>query len=486
MKNKINFLWNTALSMLDIGSSLIYNLLGRNLDATDIELIEKIFTHMSTVKSIETEYDDDENNNNILNLIEFEQMKSRRLLSLIERLNKGKDILLITNNGYNLLQISVLNMLSCSFNLIECELDLNEIPFVSLFNARLNIIRSLLEYGCDPNRGIGFLNDKKFKHSENINNNSNNDYNSDYDDISDTETVVNKIHNDSNHHHNHHHYQQQSKLAITPIDTPLLLFVCLYNCHNLLDYSSIASSNNNNNTENEQNSLNNSSSSSIATSISTDYDKLNKRRHTIQALHISSSKMHSMAYKKQGSSSINIKSTIGDKSDSDNWPSRSIDKYSSSSSSIDDQDLNNDELSLHDNEDAESISSSCSSYSSGCYQDLKITNNSNLITSPNKTFDSNRNYASSEMSDYSEDEEDDDDADDDNSFNNECNKTDHENKPNIYNYDFEVDDQNYFDKYDIDIDSKCCKLFTNDFETIAGSTMTHQQFGVSYFLIKNL
>jgi hypothetical protein len=447
MKNKINFLWNTALSMLDIGSSLIYNLLGRNLDATDIELIEKIFTHMSTVKSIETEDDDDnddnDNNNNILNLIEFEKMKSRRLLSLIERLNKGKDILLITNNGYNLLQISVLNMLSCTFNLIECELDLNEIPFVSLFNARLNIIRSLLEYGCDPNRGIGFLNDKKFKHSENINNNSNNNYYSDYDDISDTETVVNKIHNDSNHHHHqhhHHHYQQQSKLAITPIDTPLLLFVCLYNCHNLLDYSSISSSsNNNNNTENEQNSLNNSSSSSIATSISTDYDKLNKRRHTIQALHISS-KMYSMAYKKQGSSSINIKSTIGDKSDSDNWPSRSIDKYSSSSSSIDDRDLDNDELSLHDDEDVGSISSSCSSYSSGCYRDLKITNNtSNLITSPNKTFDSNRNYASSEMSDYLEEEDDDDD-----SFNDECNKTDHENKPNIYNYDFEVDDQKLF------------------------------------------
>jgi hypothetical protein len=41
--------------------------------------------------------------------------------------------------------------------------------------------------------------------------------------------------------------------------------------------------------------------------------------------------------------------------------------------------------------------------------------------------------------------------------------------------------KNYFDKYDIDIDSKCCKLFNNDFETIAGSTMTHQQFGVSYF-----
>ena len=131
--------------------------------------------------------------------------------------------------------------------------------------------------------------------------------------------------------------------------------------------------------------------------------------------------MYSMAYKKQGSSSINIKSTIGDKSDSDNWPSRSIDKYSSSSSSIDDRDLDNDELSLHDDEDVGSISSSCSSYSSGCYRDLKITNNtSNLITSPNKTFDSNRNYASSEMSDYLE-EEDDDDDDDDNSFNDECN-----------------------------------------------------------------
>ena len=74
MKNKINFLWNLSLSVIDIGSSLIYNLLGRNLDATDIELIEKIFTHMSTVKSIDaTDTDDDDDNNdgetNIFHLI---------------------------------------------------------------------------------------------------------------------------------------------------------------------------------------------------------------------------------------------------------------------------------------------------------------------------------------------------------------------------------------------------------------------------------
>ena len=43
----MNFLWHTALSVIDLGSSLIYNLLGRDLNDDDIKLIEALFRYMS-------------------------------------------------------------------------------------------------------------------------------------------------------------------------------------------------------------------------------------------------------------------------------------------------------------------------------------------------------------------------------------------------------------------------------------------------------
>ena len=43
----MNILWNSALSVLDLSSSLIYYLLGRDLDDNDLALIEELFHHLS-------------------------------------------------------------------------------------------------------------------------------------------------------------------------------------------------------------------------------------------------------------------------------------------------------------------------------------------------------------------------------------------------------------------------------------------------------
>ncbi len=71
MKSKINFLWHTALSMLDLGSSIIYNLLGRNLDACDIELIEKLLEHMSQLPV-------GRNDELLTEFVQFETEKSKK------------------------------------------------------------------------------------------------------------------------------------------------------------------------------------------------------------------------------------------------------------------------------------------------------------------------------------------------------------------------------------------------------------------------
>lgn len=95
----------TALSLVDIGNSIIYHLLGRQLDSNDIKIINKLFI-------------EDENYN---------------WKELIRKINKGKDILLIKNNeNFNLLQYSILK-------------------------SKFDLIQYLLDYGCDSNRGSSLV-----------------------------------------------------------------------------------------------------------------------------------------------------------------------------------------------------------------------------------------------------------------------------------------------------------------------------------------
>jgi len=541
MKSKINFLWHTALSMLDLGSSIIYNLLGRNLDACDIELIEKLLEHMSQLPV-------GRNDELLTEFVQFETEKSKKIIELVERLNKGKDILLITNksNGYNLLQLSIINMFSYSFNLFDFDdqfiENILQQSHHGLFNARLDIVKALLAYGCDPNRGL-FLNNKKQlfqlneitminakENSGKINENEPYDSNQDETEQSENQTVITPVQtivqNKNKTESSLFNSSSQTKIPLnTPVDTPLLLICCLYSYHNLLDYNktyktqyehhhhttSHASKMNSGSTPNtDLLTQNNSSSSSLSTCLSLDKKQLllNKRRHTI---HItkdcvvgreseSFGRCNSLGFKKRASICVNNEKLSEEKLD---WPSRSIDRLSftdsslksfhhsknkpssfSSSSSNSNDDLESDQCSTTTASSlfAESEHSS-SSFSSSYFKEKdlrdyqtisqqKNDNNLNNSYNNNRNINSIKHYDSSEFSDYLEDENEEDDEETDypkSTQNHDISSS------NIYNYDFDHDDQNYFDKYEYDIDSKCCKLFSSDFDTVTGSVI-HQQF----------
>jgi hypothetical protein len=79
----MGFIWETALSLCDLGSSIIYYLLGRDLDQADILLIEQIFAHVE-LSSIEF-YDE-----NALRLyLQSELTNTDLLVHQINKLNKG-------------------------------------------------------------------------------------------------------------------------------------------------------------------------------------------------------------------------------------------------------------------------------------------------------------------------------------------------------------------------------------------------------------
>lgn len=479
MKNKINFLWHTALSMLDIGSSLIYNLLGRNLDSSDIELIEQIFTHMSHVETI-TE-------NSIQTFIQLEQENSKKIINLIERLNKGKDILLLTNksNGYNILQLSVINLLTYSFNLLEIEQPLDQIPNQDLFKARLNIIKALLTYGCDPNRGICLQNKKRFqidlKSNDKSIENDNLDSSLDDNDQSENQTVITTLQTIIQNTKKQNEFDESSAKSLTslmtnmsqvseektlqnsPIDTPLLLVCCLYNCHNLINYHSTSSSSVDE-TENKNVLTHNSSSSSLSTCLSIDQMKLNRRRHTIHLTKDSKNKFKTSKHFGSFSIKCNKTKNIDDKLE---WPSLSIDRYSCTHSSVksveeeqepfssDSESCDYSTSSVSSASESKHSNDSYSSFSSSYNKELNATreddNDDGVVISLNKTLNSVRHYSSSEFSDCLED-----DHDDYSKLTNSYHAT---TTSNIYNYDFDHDDQNYYDKYEYDIESKCCKLF---------------------------
>lgn len=48
VKEGISILWQTALSVIDVGSNILYHLLGRDLCSEDIALIEKMFMYMES------------------------------------------------------------------------------------------------------------------------------------------------------------------------------------------------------------------------------------------------------------------------------------------------------------------------------------------------------------------------------------------------------------------------------------------------------
>ena len=349
----MNFVWQTALSVLDISSSLIYQLLGRELNDTDIKLIEELFIYMSRpapplslyIQEINTRntlknqmsdldmviapsqkqhhhhhyhkhhhrYRHCSDEHDYLKELEMEridfQTNTQKLVNFIKTLPKGKDLLLITckKNGYNLIQLSMLNLLDYSFNLLnnykKCfnfnghKIDENnsslkaiEYNYDLIMESKLELISLLLDYGCDPNRGLVLSNRNKFVintdspffklnnfaaapvHQDNNNNNCN------------VDSIDGDTSKDEHMDHLYPHWSRppvkslasthlpfmlntdlsfitkslvdEKKLNIlnaTPIDSPLLILCCVFNCHNLIGFNSHSNNNNNNNDNNANN-----------------------------------------------------------------------------------------------------------------------------------------------------------------------------------------------------------------------------------------
>lgn len=174
----MNLIWHTALSVFDLGSSLLYSLLGRDLTESEIAIIELFFRYMRKTKYVTRQSVVKKKRNlmdvnhieNDLNQLILELKLSRLNLSCLveEFLSKydlvSKDLLLISSrrNGYNLLQLSIESLMVGSFRWLEnaYKFYLNdesrsvETEYDKTIEQHMHFINVLLEkYGCDPNRG---------------------------------------------------------------------------------------------------------------------------------------------------------------------------------------------------------------------------------------------------------------------------------------------------------------------------------------------
>lgn len=174
----MNLIWHTALSVFDLGSSLLYSMLGRDLTESEIALIELLFRYMRKTKYMRRRMTFKKK----MNLMEMSQMEcemrrleaemkmSRLQLQCLEDefLPRHdlhcKDVLLISSrsNGYNLLQLSIDSLLVTSFRWLDAtyKFYLNEhmqsvcVEYEKTIAQRMKFIRLLLDkYACDPNRG---------------------------------------------------------------------------------------------------------------------------------------------------------------------------------------------------------------------------------------------------------------------------------------------------------------------------------------------
>lgn len=183
----MNFLWHTALSVIDLSSSLFYNLLGRDLTELDIKLVEQLFVYVSKTELAKLLNQNRSQLNlsamtgkltmsELERLIEFDSKNINNLIHLIiERIEpfKSKDLLLITNkhNGYNLIQTMTSSILKLAHNVLsenlkffmEKNMSNIENDFDYLITQRLNLFALLLKsYSCDPNRGLLMSNKTKY------------------------------------------------------------------------------------------------------------------------------------------------------------------------------------------------------------------------------------------------------------------------------------------------------------------------------------
>ncbi|CAF0923731.1 unnamed protein product [Brachionus calyciflorus] len=188
----MSFLWHTALSVIDLSSSLLYNLLGRDLTENDIQLIELLFTYISNTElkklfanksqlnlSLNSNNSQTSNQLTVNDLEKCLEYDSKQISNLINLLLtsidsfRSKDLLLITNkqNGYNIIQTLIQCILQFSFNILTqnyklfSEKNSNNIEndFDHIIQQRINLLKILLHnYSCDPNRGLLLSNKTRY------------------------------------------------------------------------------------------------------------------------------------------------------------------------------------------------------------------------------------------------------------------------------------------------------------------------------------
>ena len=404
---KMNFLWQTAISIIDIGSSLIYHLLGRDLNDDEIRLVEELFLFMSrpappislyihelqaknnlcnqmadlelnatSNKTKKSNYSRSRSNSstaplgeqqlNFLKELELERIEfeaqSSKLVELIKQLPKGKDILLLTNkrNGYNLLQLCMIHSIDYTYTLLnnykKClnsgelsnsDIEAIELNYDLIMSAKTSLISLMFEYGCDPNRGLVLSNRSKFvinidsmlklslnekpadsacsKRKEKFMSNDELNEMDEKASFADDATTVRLLSGKAStpslpQTQSAAHLSPSStssafmvntdlsfitesidndtlnSLSVTPIDSPLLLICCLFNCHNL-----IALNKSSKKTKSRQMSKTSSLSKNKLTSpVNNTKRSMANRRHTIQ---FASSEMSALRPDKLKSSS---------------------------------------------------------------------------------------------------------------------------------------------------------------------------------------
>lgn len=262
VKESMSLLWHTALSVFDVGSSIMYYLLGRDLDQNDILLIEQLFQHTTTRSMLKRELI---TQRFMENEYKFELDMSNKYISLIEKLKKGKDLLLVTSrsNGYNVLQATIENLLVYSSNLLRYTTNSDvesQLKYEEAIQARIRLIKAMLEYGCDPNRGLVLANKKRFVVRNDLCviqaelpetrvidvDKTDDDSDGSTSFKAEKKNISKPVYADSdssdsimatdmkNVSLNPVNAENLDILNSTPIDTPLLLVCCIYNCHNLL------------------------------------------------------------------------------------------------------------------------------------------------------------------------------------------------------------------------------------------------------------
>ena len=89
VREGISIIWQTALSVIDVGSSILYHLLGRDLSSEDIALVEKMFIYMEYDPGAEIIFKTSFYESKTESLEELEDEYLNKFIRFLKELQKG-------------------------------------------------------------------------------------------------------------------------------------------------------------------------------------------------------------------------------------------------------------------------------------------------------------------------------------------------------------------------------------------------------------